>query len=98
MNPPAYTRFICKNTFHNPEKETPKTMKHSTYQTILAALLITILCMIDCLATSLYWQHSSVVHHAARYESNSWGISSFHWNDDSAQTPFMDTSLVHNNK
>jgi len=89
MNPPAYTRIVCKNTFHNPEEETQKTMKHTTYQTLILALLVTILCVIDSLAVSLYAQHEAVVHHAARYESNSWGIVSFHWNDDSAQTPFM---------
>ena len=90
MNFPPYTRFVCKNTSYTPEPKTQKTMKHITYQTILTALLITILCVIGCLATSLYWQHASVVHHAARYEANSWGITSFHWNDDSAQTPFQD--------
>jgi hypothetical protein len=47
------------------------------------------ICAIDCLATSFYWQHQSIVHHAARYEVSSWGNVSFHWNDDSAQTPFM---------
>jgi hypothetical protein len=65
-------------------------MKHITYQTLLVSLLITILCAVDALAVSLYWQHASVVHHAARYETNSWGVSSFHWNDDSTQTPFQD--------
>lgn len=33
--------------------------------------------------TSYYWQHLAVVHHAAFYEANSWGNSSFHWDDDS---------------
>jgi hypothetical protein len=69
-------------------------MKAHTHNIILLSLLVTIFCVIDCLITSLYWQHSSIVHHAARYEVSSWGTVSFHWNDDSAQTPFMDTSFV----
>lgn len=40
--------------------------------------------------TSLYYRHLAVVHHAAFYETDSWGNSSFHWNDVSfAQTPFQ---------
>jgi hypothetical protein len=67
-------------------------MKAHTYNIILLSLLVAIFCAIDCLLTSLYWQHLSVVHHAARYEVSSWGNVSFHWNDDSAQTPFIETS------
>jgi hypothetical protein len=66
-------------------------MKPKTYQTILVALSISIICLMDCLLTSLYWQHQSVLHHAAFFEANSWGIVSFHWQDDSyAHTPFQD--------
>jgi hypothetical protein len=64
-------------------------MKAPTYETLLLILTISIICVMDCLATSLYWQHQSVVHHAAFFEANSWGCVSFHWNDVSfAQTPF----------
>jgi hypothetical protein len=49
---------------------------------------------LDALLMEKYMEHLAVVHHAARYEVDSWGNSSFHWNDDSAQTPFMDTSFV----
>ncbi len=67
-------------------------MKAHTQNLIILALIATIFCVLDCLLTSLYWQHSAVVHHAARWEVSSWGNVSFHWNDDSAQTPFMNTS------
>jgi len=96
MNPPAYTRIVCKNTSYTPETKTsPMTSK--TYTAIYAAILVCIFCFVDILALNVYWQHEAIVHHAARYEANSWGLTSFCWNDDSAQTPFMDTSLVHNN-
>lgn len=64
-------------------------MKTQTQFTIVLSLTIIVICIIDCLMTSLYWQHNAVIHHAARFEANSWGCVSFHWNDDSAQTPFQ---------
>ena len=57
-------------------------------QIAILALFITIFCLFDCLLTSLYWQHQAVLHHAAFFEADSWGMVSFHWNDVSyAQTP-----------
>jgi hypothetical protein len=65
-------------------------MKASTYNTLAIAIAIAILCVFDCLLTSLYWQHQAVLHHAAFFEASSWGNVSFHWNDVSfAQTPFQ---------
>jgi hypothetical protein len=78
-------------TQHTSQPKQSDNMKTKTYQTILVALAITIICLMDCLITSLYWQHQSVLHHSASFEANSWGVSSFHWNDESfAQTPFQD--------
>jgi hypothetical protein len=72
-------------------------MKNTIYQTLTLALLICIICAIDCLVTSLYWQHTAIVHHAAFFEASSWGNVSFHWNDDSfAQAPFQDGSFYEN--
>lgn len=64
--------------------------------TFLIALMVIGFALVDTCVTILYFRHLAVVHHAARYECDSWGNSSFHWNDDSAQTPFMDTSFVSN--
>jgi hypothetical protein len=62
-----------------------------TIETITITIMFVILLLIDILGTSLYWKHLAVVHHAAFYESDSWGNVSFHWNDVSfAQTPFQD--------
>lgn len=63
-------------------------MKATTHNILIIASLAIIFGIVDVLLTSLYWQHSAIVHHAARYEVSSWGNVSFHWNDDSAQTPF----------
>ena len=65
-------------------------MKHTTYLDLLVSLLVIVFCAIDTLATSIYWQHQAVVHRGARWEADSWGFTSFHWNDDSAQAPFID--------
>ena len=68
-------------------------MKTTTYETLLLILAISMICVMDCLATSLYWQHQSIVHHAAFFEASSWGNVSFHWNDDSyAHTPFDESN------
>jgi hypothetical protein len=65
-------------------------MKETTIKTISIALIVTAICAVDCLTTSLYWRHEAIIHHAAFYETSSWGNSSFHWNDVSfAQTPFQ---------
>jgi len=72
-------------------------MKDRIHSTLIVALLITLLCAIDCLATSLYWQHQAIVHHAAFFEASSWGNVSFHWEDDSyAHAPFQDFTYYQN--
>lgn len=72
-----------------------KNMKHRIIQTLTLAAIISCICLIDCLATSLYWQHLAVVHNAATFEADSWGWVSFKWNDTSfAQAPFQDSSVV----
>ena len=65
-------------------------MKPKVINTLIAAIAICIVGAIDSVATSLYWQHISVTHHAAHFEADSWGISSFHWNDEYAQIPVAD--------
>lgn len=58
---------------------------------LIIGIVIIVLNIATILCTSLYWQHQAVVHHSALFESDSWGNSSFHWNDDSfAQMPFQD--------
>jgi hypothetical protein len=65
-------------------------MKPQLKQHLAIILTISTICIVDCLATSFYWQHQAVLHNAAFYEANSWGKVSFHWNDVSfAQTPFQ---------
>jgi hypothetical protein len=59
---------------------------------IITGIFIVILNIIVMLCTSLHWRHLAIIHHAAFYEVDSWGNTSFHWNDDSyAQAPFQDT-------
>ena len=54
---------------------------------------LTLTCLftvIGLLVMDIGWKHAAVVHHAAFYETSSWGFPSFHWNDVSfAQTPFQ---------
>lgn len=64
-------------------------MNTTAYNSIIAGMVICLVCIVDTLAVSLYWQHTAIVHHAARFEVDSWGNTSFHWNDDSAQAPFI---------
>lgn len=64
-------------------------MKQNTIKVLTVATFIFGIGAIDSIATSLYWQHVATTHHAAHFESNSWGVSSFHWNDEYAQTPFQ---------
>lgn len=66
-------------------------MNNTTKQIGILAIVTLTFCLIDTLATSLVWRHYAVQHHAATYEANSWGIPSFHWNDEAfAQTPFQE--------
>ena len=66
-------------------------MNNTTKQIGIIAIVALTFGLIDSLATSLYWRHLAVKHSAATYEANSWGVPSFHWNDESsAQTPFQD--------
>jgi hypothetical protein len=68
-------------------------MKNTTRQIGIIAIIAVSFGVIDSIATSLYWRHLAVKHNAAFYETNSWGISRFLWNDVSyAQTPFQDGS------
>lgn len=62
--------------------------------TFLIVLMVIAFGIVDTCVTILYFRHLAVEHHAARYEVNSWGTTSFHWNDDSAQTPFMDNPFI----
>lgn len=66
-------------------------MKNTTKQIGIIAIVALTFGVIDSLATSLVWRHLAITHSAATYEANSWGIPSFHWNDESfAQTPFQE--------
>lgn len=62
-------------------------MTTRTYNLILIALLGAIILAIDALALSIFWQHEAIKHHAAHFEVNSWGVTSYHWNDEH---PFID--------
>ena len=65
-------------------------MKHTTINAIIIGIFVTLICLLDFFATSLYWQHQAVIHHSAFFEASSWGNVSFHWNDVSfAQTPLV---------
>jgi hypothetical protein len=67
-------------------------MNNTTKQIGIIAIVALSFGIIDSFATSLYWRHLAVAHSAATYEANSWGIPSFHWNDESsAQTPFQES-------
>ena len=64
---------------------------NTTRNILITAIVALSFGLIDSLATSLVWRHFAIQHHAATYEANSWGIPSFHWNDESsAQTPFQE--------
>ena len=65
--------------------------KNTIKQISTLAIVAFTFCVIDTIATSLYWRHLAVKHNSATFETNSWGIPSFHWNDVSfAQTPFQE--------
>jgi hypothetical protein len=65
-------------------------MKAKTYQTLLVAASTTLTICLTACATSLFWQHQSCIHHAAKFEANNWGWVSFHWNDEFAQIVLVD--------
>jgi len=65
-------------------------MKPNVIKTLTVAVAICLVGIIDSLATSLYWQHKSIQHHAAHFEADSWGLTTFHWNDEYAQLPVAD--------
>jgi hypothetical protein len=69
-------------------------MKQATYQTLLVTIATTLTILITACATSLYWQHEAITHHAAKFEANSWGLVSYHWNDEYAQVIDPNDSLV----
>lgn len=59
-------------------------MKGLTSQILDKALIVVIvlgLNVLTCIATCLVWQHLCVVHHAGLFESDSWGLTRFLWED-----------------
>ena len=69
-------------------------MKNKIQQILILATIAFAFCVVDSVATSLYWKHLAIKHNAAFYETNSWGISTFKWNDVSyAQNPFQDQEV-----
>jgi hypothetical protein len=69
-------------------------MTTRTYNLFLIALISAIIIAIDLLAVSLLWQHEAIKHHAAHFEVNSWGVTSYHWNDEYAQAVDQNDALV----
>jgi hypothetical protein len=69
-------------------------MNPKTYQYILVYITTVLTIIITACAASLYWQHQACIHHAAKYEANSWGLVSYHWNDEYAQVIDPNDSLV----
>lgn len=68
-------------------------MKNKILTTLTIVIMLLAFEVVIILATSLYWQHEAIIHHAAFFEASSWGNVSFHWNDVSfAQTPFISTN------
>ena len=62
---------------------------------IYTAIILFINSITTVLVMNVYWQHLAIVHHSAFYESDSWGITSFHWNDVSfAQAPFQEEGWI----
>ena len=63
------------------------------WETIEVVAIAALVCLITMVSTGLYVdataKHEAIMHHAAFYESDSWGNTTFRWNDVSfAQTPF----------
>lgn len=68
-------------------------MNNTTKQIGIIVIVALAFGLIDSIAVSLYWRHLAIKHGAAFYETNSWGIPSFKWNDVSfAQAPVQDGS------
>lgn len=66
-------------------------MKNKEYliNLIMVGLLSLSFSAAAVVGTVAYYRHLAVIHHAAFYESDSWGHATFHWNDVSfAQAPF----------
>ena len=58
---------------------------------LITILLCLIIVTITNTITCLVWQHKCVLHHAAFFESNTWGVTQFKWEDNSyAHQPFQD--------
>jgi len=60
-------------------------MSEKTYQYLLVTYAAIVTIVISAFIAVNYGQHLAVTHHAAHYEVNSWGIVSYHWNDEEAQ-------------
>jgi len=69
-------------------------MSTKTYQILLVTIATTLTIAITSCASTLYWQHQACIHHAAKFEANSWGLVSYHWNDEYAQVIDPNDSLV----
>jgi hypothetical protein len=69
-------------------------MQHRIINTLqrlsVAAGVLTLVWSIDLLV----WQHQAVLHHAAHFEVNSWGVTRFHWNDECAQAVNPDDCII----
>jgi len=68
-------------------------MNTRTYEYLLCVIVSTLTLVLTAVGTSVYWQHESIVHHAARFQADSWGLVSFHWADESAQIVLVDPVL-----
>jgi len=69
-------------------------MNAKTYQTLLVIACTVPTILITASVSSLYWQHLAITHHAAKFEANSWGLVSFHWDDEYAQVVDQNDNLV----
>jgi hypothetical protein len=69
-------------------------MNAKTYQTLLVIACTVPTIAITACATTLYWQHQACIHHAAKFEASSWGLVSYHWNDEYAQIVDQNDCIV----
>ena len=73
-------------------------MNPKLYQTLLVVSstvgTLTLAASLGASLGAIIAQHQAVVHHAAHFEPNSWGLTTFHWNDETAQVPFNEDNLV----
>lgn len=65
-------------------------MNPRTYQLIIVASTTFATMALTYGLTTMVDRHLAITHHAAHYESNSWGVTSFVWHDEYAQTPVAD--------